>query len=120
MVADILNRQGIEFPLFVNFNFSSSIKRKGGKCLVSLTTSHLIIAGEAKGNQLLTLTGKGFSSDASVTVCGKVCEVLQEESSSNTLVCLTPPGTGMCIQRTLLITTAFVTKDFAVKSILRL
>ena len=56
----------------------------------------LCVTGTENGNQFLTINGNGFPADAEVKLCGNSCPVVTSMSTSTTLVCITPPGTGLC------------------------
>lgn len=46
-------------------------------------------SGDSRGNQLLTVSGSGFSDALAVTVCGEECKV--ESTTATDIVCATPP-----------------------------
>ena len=48
----------------------------------------VIFLGSFGGGQLLNLTGKGFSENSQVTLCGEECVVV--EFTTTTIKCLTP------------------------------
>ncbi|XP_019729703.1 PKHD1 like 1, tandem duplicate 1 [Hippocampus comes] len=82
------------FPVWINFPSLGRPRFAGGSVLnftyQLIVSSFSPTSGSAAGGTLLTVTGFGFSWDATVTVGGAVCEVVH--ASPTELKCTTPAG----------------------------
>ena len=54
---------------------------------------HYIFTGSLAGGQILTLSGRGFDSDTVIDICGNICEV-QGDPTSTQYTCRTPESSG--------------------------
>ena len=63
-----------------------------------MSVQSIFIVGGTQGGQIICLHGVGFLREKiSVTICGEICPLLPDRSSTTELCCVIPPVQGTCI-----------------------